>query len=123
MRYDLSGQNIPVRVIKNLAVFTQLEYIRLIVYSTTTISSPFLTSIGWPMVILSRLEAASQFLDGAKALRDAGDYAGVISRCYYARAGRCWGKTRKTVKMAMILHPSRRLQHSPRPVRTPLAVM
>ena len=42
------------------------------------------------MVLQSRLEAASQFLEGAKALRDAGDYAGVISRCYYAAYQAMW---------------------------------
>lgn len=42
------------------------------------------------MVIQSRLEAASHFLEGAKALRQAGDYAGVISRCYYAAYQAMW---------------------------------
>jgi uncharacterized protein (UPF0332 family) len=42
------------------------------------------------MVIQSRLEAASQFLEGAKALRHVGDYAGVISRCYYAAYQAMW---------------------------------
>jgi uncharacterized protein (UPF0332 family) len=42
------------------------------------------------MVVHSRLEAASQFLAGAKALRDAGDYAGVISRCYFAAFQTMW---------------------------------
>jgi len=42
------------------------------------------------MVIQSRLEAASQFLEGAKVLRDAGDYAGVVSRCYYAAYQTIW---------------------------------
>jgi uncharacterized protein (UPF0332 family) len=36
------------------------------------------------------LDAASQFLEGAKALRDAGDYASVISRCYYAAYQTMW---------------------------------
>jgi uncharacterized protein (UPF0332 family) len=42
------------------------------------------------MVIQSRLEAASQFLEGAKALRHVGDYASVISRCYYAAYQAMW---------------------------------
>ena len=42
------------------------------------------------MVIQSRLAAASQCLDGAKALRDAADYGGVISRCYYAAYQTMW---------------------------------
>lgn len=42
------------------------------------------------MVIPSRLEAASQFLEGAQALRDAGDYAGAISRCYYTAYQAMW---------------------------------
>jgi uncharacterized protein (UPF0332 family) len=42
------------------------------------------------MVEHSRLEAASQFLVGAKALRDTGDYAGVISRCYFAAFQTMW---------------------------------
>jgi len=42
------------------------------------------------MGVHSRLEAASRFLDGAKTLRDAGDYAGTISRCYYAAYQTMW---------------------------------
>jgi uncharacterized protein (UPF0332 family) len=42
------------------------------------------------MVVQSRLEAASQFFEGAKVLRDAGDYASVVSRCYYAAYQTMW---------------------------------
>jgi uncharacterized protein (UPF0332 family) len=42
------------------------------------------------MVVPARLEAASRYFEGAKALRDAGDYAGVISRCYYAAYQTMW---------------------------------
>jgi uncharacterized protein (UPF0332 family) len=37
-----------------------------------------------------RLEAASRYLAGAIALVDAGDYAGAISRCYYAAYQAMW---------------------------------
>src|SRR5882724_11508105 len=57
---------------------------------TETVVSWLLTSIGRHMVIQSRLEAASQCLEGAKALRHVGDYAGVISRCYYAAYQAMW---------------------------------
>lgn len=42
------------------------------------------------MVIQSRLAVASQFLEGAKALHHVGDYAGVMSRCYYAAYQAMW---------------------------------
>jgi uncharacterized protein (UPF0332 family) len=42
------------------------------------------------MIIQSRLETASQCLEGAKALRRVGDYAGVMSRCYYAAYQAMW---------------------------------
>jgi uncharacterized protein (UPF0332 family) len=37
-----------------------------------------------------RLAAASQYLEGAIALVEAGDYAGAISRCYYAAYQAMW---------------------------------
>ena len=37
-----------------------------------------------------RLEAASRYLEGAIALVEAGDYAGAISRCYYAAYQAMW---------------------------------
>lgn len=37
-----------------------------------------------------RLEAASRYLAGAMALVQAGDYAGAISRCYYAAYQAMW---------------------------------
>jgi hypothetical protein len=37
-----------------------------------------------------RLEAASRYLAGALALVEAGDYAGSISRCYYAAYQAMW---------------------------------
>jgi uncharacterized protein (UPF0332 family) len=37
-----------------------------------------------------RLEAASRYLAGAIALVEAGDYAGAISRCYYAAYQAMW---------------------------------
>ena len=37
-----------------------------------------------------RLEAASRYLVGAVALVAAGDYAGAISRCYYAAYQAMW---------------------------------
>lgn len=43
------------------------------------------------MVMQSRLEAAAQFFGGAKALRRVDDYAGTISRCYYAAYQAIWG--------------------------------
>lgn len=42
------------------------------------------------MVVHSRLEAASQFLEGAQILRNAGEYASVMSRCYYAAYQAMW---------------------------------
>jgi uncharacterized protein (UPF0332 family) len=40
--------------------------------------------------MLERLEAASRYLAGAIALVEAGDYAGAISRCYYAAYQAMW---------------------------------
>jgi uncharacterized protein (UPF0332 family) len=37
-----------------------------------------------------RLEVASRYLEGARALTRAGDYAGAISRCYYAAYQAMW---------------------------------
>jgi uncharacterized protein (UPF0332 family) len=37
-----------------------------------------------------RFEAASRYLEGAIALVEAGDYAGAISRCYYAAYQAMW---------------------------------
>src|SRR5262245_50823975 len=37
-----------------------------------------------------RLEAAMRYLEGARVLREAGDYAGAISRCYYAAYQAMW---------------------------------
>lgn len=37
-----------------------------------------------------RLEAALRYLEGAIALVEAGDYAGAISRCYYAAYQAMW---------------------------------
>ena len=42
------------------------------------------------MTELTRLEIAARYLEGARALRDADDYAGVISRCYYAAYQAMW---------------------------------
>lgn len=42
------------------------------------------------MAVHERLEAASRYLAGARALRDAGDDAGAISRCYYAAYQAMW---------------------------------
>jgi len=42
------------------------------------------------MPLLERLEMASSYLKGAMTLKDAGDYAGSISRCYYAAYQAMW---------------------------------
>jgi uncharacterized protein (UPF0332 family) len=42
------------------------------------------------MVLRERLEAASRYLEGARVLSEAGDYAGAISRCYYAAYQAMW---------------------------------
>ena len=42
------------------------------------------------MILPERLEAASRYLEGAIALREARDYAGAISRCYYAAYQAMW---------------------------------
>jgi len=42
------------------------------------------------MPVRERLEAASRYLAGAIVLREAGDYAGAISRCYYAAFQAMW---------------------------------
>ncbi len=42
------------------------------------------------MVIGERLEAAARYLAGARALIEAGDYGGAISRCYYAAYQAMW---------------------------------
>lgn len=38
----------------------------------------------------ARLDAARRYLEGAHALRDTGEYAGAISRCYYAAYQAMW---------------------------------
>jgi uncharacterized protein (UPF0332 family) len=42
------------------------------------------------MILHERLEAALQYLAGARVLREAGDYAGALSRCYYAAYQAMW---------------------------------
>lgn len=43
-----------------------------------------------PITEHERLGAAARYLEGARALRAAGDYAGAISRCYYAAYQAMW---------------------------------
>jgi uncharacterized protein (UPF0332 family) len=49
------------------------------------------------MAELTRLEVAARYLEGARALRDAGDDAGTISRCYYAAYQAMWAALREPV--------------------------
>ena len=42
------------------------------------------------MILPERLGVASRYLGGAIVLKDAGDYAGAISRCYYAAYQAMW---------------------------------
>jgi uncharacterized protein (UPF0332 family) len=37
-----------------------------------------------------RFEAALRYLEGARVLAEVGDYAGAISRCYYAAYQAMW---------------------------------
>ena len=46
--------------------------------------------LGESVAMHERLEAASRYLQGASALVTAGDYAGAVSRCYYAAYQAMW---------------------------------
>ena len=58
-----------------------------------------------PIPAHERLEVASRYLEGAKALREAGDYAGAISRCYYAAYQGMWAALGEPA-------PKRRWEHT-----------